>query len=443
MADSRQRGLQGMRSVFGKASSNSGESDGRVASAGISPLCPQCGSKKVWRDGLRYSMFGDRIQRWLCRGCGFRFSDSQDVEKTWSMFERLQRVDTKSLKGKPDKMIYRQIRVTKAEGTKNLAEVETREEKPTREGTIDPKLKGLMVEYLSYLEREGYSDCVCYPRLLKILGRCANLDDPKDVKQAIAKKAWKDGTKMLACYAYDAFCKMRGIQWSQPRYRQEEQIAFVPDERELEALISACRSRRMAAFLRCLKETFADPGEILGLEWINLDGNIITINKPVKGHLPGQTKVSNRLIAMLNALPKKNKRIFPTTYIAMYKCFEQVREKAALVQQNPRLNSIAFRSFRHWGGTMLAFYSKGNVMTVKRMLRHKRVESTMKYIHTCEFKDDDEFDVETATTDEDIKKLGSAGFEKYDERKFGETYISYYRRPKKFGVSDFTAKYQV
>jgi transposase-like protein len=34
------------------------------------PGCPQCNSKKVWKDGLR-----GEVQRWLCRVCGFRFSE--------------------------------------------------------------------------------------------------------------------------------------------------------------------------------------------------------------------------------------------------------------------------------------------------------------------------------------------------------------------------------
>jgi hypothetical protein len=40
------------------------------------------------------------------------------------------------------------------------------------------------------------------------------------------------------------------------------------------------------------------------------------------------------------------------------------------------------------------------------------------------FKDED-FETATATTDDEIKKLGAAGFQKYDERKIGETCISY------------------
>jgi len=68
---------------------------------------------------------------------------------------------------------------------------------------------------------------------------------------------------------------------------------------------------------------------------------------------------------------------------------------------------------------------------VKKWLGHKRIENTMKYIGTIHFRDD-EFEVITATTDEEIKKAGAAGFVKFDERKIGETVISYYRRPKRF-----------
>jgi hypothetical protein len=48
-----------------------------------------------------------------------------------------------------------------------------------------------------------------------------------------------------------------------------------------------------------------------------------------------------------------------------------------------------------------------------------------------DFKNDD-FEVATATTDEEIKRMGTGGWTKYDERKLGEMTISYYHRPKRF-----------
>lgn len=183
----------------------------------------------------------------------------------------------------------------------------------------------------------------------------------------------------------------------------------------------------MAAYLQRLKETYADPGEALKLRWIDVSGNIITINRPVKGHLPRQLEVSNKLLSMLNSLPKKSERIFPTTYNTMFSCYNRMRSRAAEILKNPRLLSIELRSFRHWGGTMIAYYTNGNVLTVKKLLGHKRVENTMKYIGMIHFKDN-EFEVVTATTVDEAKQVLSAGFE-YVTEKSG---IVLFRRPKRF-----------
>ena len=76
---------------------------------------------------------------------------------------------------------------------------------------------------------------------------------------------------------------------------------------------------------------------------------------------------------------------------------------------------------------MIAQYTNGNVLTVKRLLGHKRIESTMKYIGLLNFKDD-EYEVTTATTVDEAKKILSAGFE-YVTEKQG---IMLFRKPKRF-----------
>lgn len=78
---------------------------------------------------------------------------------------------------------------------------------------------------------------------------------------------------------------------------------------------------------------------------------------------------------------------------------------------------------------MLAYYIHGNVLAVKRALGHKRIENTMKYIHMIHFKDD-EFDVATATTVEEVKELASGGFEKVDEIQG----FHVFRRPKRYSI---------
>jgi hypothetical protein len=76
---------------------------------------------------------------------------------------------------------------------------------------------------------------------------------------------------------------------------------------------------------------------------------------------------------------------------------------------------------------MIAHYTNGNVLTVKKLLGHKRIESTMKYIGMIHFKDD-EFDVTTATTVEEAKTVLTAGYD-YVTEKNG---IMLFRKPKRF-----------
>jgi hypothetical protein len=152
---------------------------------------------------------------------------------------------------------------------------------------LPPDARGIIIKFMAYLEREGYSAQTGYPETLRHLAKDgANLLDPENVKQVIVQQRkkngepWKDSVKMLATYAYDAFCRMQGIKWNMPIYHQEETTLYIPEEKDLDLLISAA-SRRMATYLQCLKETFADPREILRTEWIDLKNNVLSIN-----HLP-------------------------------------------------------------------------------------------------------------------------------------------------------------
>jgi hypothetical protein len=80
---------------------------------------------------------------------------------------------------------------------------------------------------------------------------------------------------------------------------------------------------------------------------------------------------------------------------------------------------------------MIAYHTNGNVLIVKKLLGHKRVENSMKYIGMIDFKED-EFETATATTVEDVLKLGQTGWIKYDELSIGGTVVHCYRRPKRF-----------
>jgi integrase len=386
--------------------------------------CPECGSKRLWLDGPRKLSDGSSVQRWLCRDCGYRFSESPKREN--------------------NAHIMRQV-CAQNKGAKNLEPVA--ENKTVTGGKsavrrnidlISEEARGLLTKYMAYLEREGFSEDTEYPRTLSHLVKDgANLLNPENVKSVIAQQRkkngepWTDSMKMLATYAYDAFCQMQGIVWKKPTYHQNEATVPVPDEKDLDLLISRAR-KKLATFMQCLKETFADPSEILKCDWIDLNGNVLSINHPVKGHYPGKYELKPQLVSMLNALPRKNKRIFPTTYKTIYHSLLNLRTKAAEEFQKPELLRISFKSFRHWGGTMLAYVTNGNVPVMARKLRHKSWRSTQKYVHNVEFREED-YEETVATTPEEIRALGKAGWTKYDEATFNGIQMHFYRKPKRFG----------
>jgi integrase len=389
-------------------------------------------TKKVFRDGLRSLENGGSVQRWLCTQCGLRFSEKP--------LKNISKRSFNSLSALPKS---RQICATEA---KNLDSTSITKIGVGDKERLPQATRGLLAKFMAYLEREGYYAGTSYYTLISSLANSgAKLLDPEDVKEKIAQHTfkfkngregkWKDSTKAIAVQAYTLFVKMEALTWTPPKkYKGEEPDIIVPDEKDLDCLINASQSKRMTAYLQCLKETYCDPGEILALEWKEIKGNIIYIAHPCKEHYKGQYEVSSRLISLLNRLPKKDKRVFPTTYQTMYMCLIALKKKTARKQQNPAVLDITFKSFRHWGGSMLAEYSNGNVLTVQKALRHKSVLNTMKYIHSIRNLRDDDFEETTATTPEEVRALGKAGWTKYDEMTFNGQTMHFYRKPKRFGV---------
>ena len=74
--------------------------------------CPECESNRVWKAGQRYTNFGE-VQRYLCRDCGYRFSDPE--------------ISQKNQNTSYPKQVSRQICVTQTKGTKNLVRAEQKE----------------------------------------------------------------------------------------------------------------------------------------------------------------------------------------------------------------------------------------------------------------------------------------------------------------------------
>ena len=109
------------------------------------PKCPECASNRVWKDGLRHNGNGP-VQRWLCRECGYRFSEASSktsrASKISGNFEPIDRLDTQILFTSSSLLPNRRVCVSEA-GAKNLAEVETRKKWTAGATKPDPEtIKG-------------------------------------------------------------------------------------------------------------------------------------------------------------------------------------------------------------------------------------------------------------------------------------------------------------
>ncbi|MDH5690602.1 MAG: tyrosine-type recombinase/integrase [Candidatus Bathyarchaeota archaeon] len=376
--------------------------------------CPECGSPRIWKDGLRCTRNGE-IQRYICRECGYRFSETH-----WNgsdEFEHAQRVHREPLNTHPGLFSNCQICVSEPKGAKNLAEVESRIEKRAAGATTHElaTIKGKIVEFAWNLKREGYSKPTIFNfsyLLRNLVKNGANLAVPESIKDIIAhQESWSLNTKRLMVAAYNCFAKMNGITWNPPKYKPTGKLPFIPLESEIDALI-ASTGNKMGCLLQLLKETGMRIGEALALRWIDVDLEryVVLVNNPEKSGNPRALKISGKLVTMINKLPKTNEKLFgkmipKTAGSSLIKLRKRISEKL----QNTRIRRIHFHALRHWKATM-EYHKTKDILRVMKMLGHRNIQTTLIYTQLVSFEGDD-FHSATAETVEEAKKLVEAGFE--------------------------------
>ncbi|MGD6808615.1 MAG: hypothetical protein ACQCN3_02845 [Candidatus Bathyarchaeia archaeon] len=380
------------------------------------PNCPNnCKTGKVVKDGKRTLNDGSRVQRYYCMTCGMRFSDNTL---------------------KTEVAINSACQIC-AKGAKNL-----HVPKPKHYGTgeLNDETKAMLKVFEGWLQKQGYAQSR-YPNDVKTLAYIgADLLNPESIKEVIGAHKVKNGSKMLLCYAYEAFMKMHNatsgtkLSWERPEYHQEEIIPFIPEESELDQLIAAAQSKRMAAYLQTLKETFTDPSEALRIQRdTDINGNLITIRYPVKNHRPRTLEVSDKCIAMVNMAPRKSNLLFDCRYSVMNHAFLKLKKRVATKTKNDRIIHVELRSFRHYAGTKIAELSNGNPITVMKALGLKNIDNAMKYINIWKlsFRTETQWEYMTVTTPDEMKIALLGGFE-YVIDKFG---ASWFRRQKRIAIA--------
>ncbi|MEM3728373.1 MAG: site-specific integrase [Candidatus Bathyarchaeia archaeon] len=274
-------------------------------------------------------------------------------------------------------------------------------------------VKGKILEFAWWMKKQGYADATIEGRvqILKRLVRLgADLWNPESVKEAIAKQNWAEGRKFNAIVAYTTFLQMHGLSWQPPRCRRIRKLPFIPLEAEIDQLIAAC-SKKVSAFLQLLKETGMRSGEAWRLKWADLDlaSNTVRVT-PEKGSEPRIFKISSKLAAMLNSLPKNSEKIFGSSSIrTIRRLFQKQRQRIAQKLGNPRLLNITFHTLRHWKATM-EYHKTKDILYVMKVLGHKSIRNTLIYTQLIPSNEDD-FICKAATTVEEAKQLIEAGFE--------------------------------
>ena len=128
--------------------------------------------------------------------------------------------------------------------------------------------------------------------------------NPDEIKAYLARATFSESRKARVCYDLARYYKWKNIPFEMPRYRQIEKLPFIPLEAEVEALISGM-GKKTATLLQLLRETGMRCGEAWNSKWTDIDyeRNTIVV-QPEKNSKSRVLKISNRLIAMINQLPR-------------------------------------------------------------------------------------------------------------------------------------------
>ena len=353
--------------------------------------CPSCQSEKLYRDGLRYLSTGETIQRWLCRSCGYRFS-----ENSWK------NINSHSVIGKGGQIC--------AQVAKNL-ETQTIERVCAGDGNL--------LNYAWLLKKKrGSADNTVNLRVstLRLLQKKGvDLNNPESFETFIATEDLTKARKWQFVSCYRSYTKIMKIPWEPINVKYEPKEPFLPTHEEMNQLIGAA-SKRLAAFLQTALTTGARVGELCKLKWIDIDAekNTISINDAEKGSKNRTIKVPQKTIAMLTSLKKKHPiYVFNTKPCNVRVIFQNLRKRLAHTQSNPRFLQIHLHTFRHFYATETLRNTK-NLSYVKYALGHKSITNTERYTHLVEFGNDKYYSA-VATTLEEGRRLAEEGWTYFQE----------------------------
>jgi len=169
--------------------------------------------------------------------------------------------------------------------------------------------------------------------------------------------------------------------------------------------------KKQATYLQGLKELACRAGELWALKWDDLDLEARLANiTPEKGSLARQLKISNKLVGMINALPRKGSLVFGGGSLDDFaRWFYMQRATIASKLNNPRIRKIGFKTLRHWKASNL-YRQTRDILLVKQTLGHRDIRNTLVYTHLLNDEGSD-YVCKTAKTLAEASSLIESGFE--------------------------------
>jgi len=249
---------------------------------------------------------------------------------------------------------------------------------------------------------------------LRFLAKHTNLDDPEAVKGYIANQArWSNAYKQGVAYAYNSYVKANDLRWTLPHFRIEDKLPRIPTEEKINQVIVRARGKYVLVF-SILRDTGMRPIELERTRTrdIDLERGVITV-RTAKGGAARNVQVRRQTLALLKEYVGKHSfrlddQPFPKRR-KMTGRWVRLRNTVAAKLMDPAFRTIRLYDLRHFAATM-AYHKTRDILHTQRMLGHRNLKSTLRYVQLINFEDDD-FTSAVAKTVQETRQLIEAGFE--------------------------------
>ena len=246
-----------------------------------------------------------------------------------------------------------------------------------------------------------------------MIAKDTDINDVERVKEYIASKPTSNTYKEGLVQAYDHYVRINGLNWQKPVFVREENSIKVPTTENVEKLI-AYAGPKYSTIIAVFKDTGARPCELerVKLKDLDLEQGIIYLPSR-KGSRGRPKKLKPQTLAMLKAHVNRgdfkfDSPIFPSGK-QMGNGFRRQRNKSAKKIQDQTIRTIRLNDLRHYHATMLYLKAK-DIVHCQQEIGHRRLASTLKYVHLINFKDD-EWISKVASTVEEACGLIKQGFD--------------------------------